>query len=437
MTKRTKAKTKKKNEIIKPKEKNKKENKDKNIQKITKLDPKLSVDKYFPDRKNYHLCKDTKTRDSASYESCTMYYIDNRSHKFYNIQLLEHDTRKDLKLFTRWGKIDSKGSQEIKTVPNYITGNKLFLKKCQQKINKGYREVFIAPEPDLESEINKNNNTIEDKVKKVKEIINNLSKTEAYEIKYENINPNITDSKIGGLPYWPKNKEYPVNMSNTKLALLIQINFDKEKTEYPLPKEGMLQIFLLPYDDILGANLDYNEDLTEQKNFRVIYHDKIDYSITKEQIKKLKLPTHENDKLDFPVKKETKVSLQKKVDKIVRKDFRFEKYFAKAYKEVFKKNMPKDFNIDEFLEGDDRDDEDESENDVIHDKMLGYPHFIQRDPRTNDNYEYEVYDTVLLYLVSQEDLLIWGDLGLANFLIQKKDLINKKFDDVLYYWDCY
>ena len=85
--------------------------------------------------------------------------------------------------------------------------------------------------------------------------------------------------------------------------------------------------------------------------------------------------------------------------------------------------MPKDFNIDEFLEGDDRDDEDESENDVIHDKMLGYPHFIQRDPRTNDNYEYEVYDTVLLYLVSQEDLLIWGDLGLANFLIQKKDFI--------------
>jgi len=46
------------------KEKGKKE-------KLTKLDsnldPKLSLDKYFPNRKNYLLSKDIKTKDSASY----------------------------------------------------------------------------------------------------------------------------------------------------------------------------------------------------------------------------------------------------------------------------------------------------------------------------------------------------------------------------------
>ena len=196
----------------------------------------------------------------------------------------------------------------------------------------------------------------------------------------------------------------------------------------------MLQIFLLPNDNYLGANLNYNEDLTEQKNFRIIYHDKIDYSITKEQIKKLKLPTHEDDTWDFPVKKESKISLTKSEDFITREDFRFDKYFSKAYKEVYKKNIPKNLDFYDFL-GDDDSDNDELEPDENNHKILGYPYFCQEDPRNNNYYEYEVYDTVLLHLDSQDDLLMWGDVGAASFLIQKKDLIKKKFDDVLYYWD--
>ena len=215
--------------------------------------------------------------------------------------------------------------------------------------------------------------------------------------------------------------------------LLIQINFDKEKTEYPLPKEGMQQIFLLPNDSYLGANL--NGDLSEQKNFRIIYHNKIDYSITKEQIKKLKLPTHADDTLYFPVKKEFKITLKKGEDYITREDFRFDKYFAKAYKEVYKKNIPKDLDFYDFLEDNDDSDNDELEPDENNHKILGYPYFCQEDPRNDKYYVYEVYDTVLLQLDSQDDLLMWGDVGAASFLIQKKDLIKKNFSDVLYYWD--
>ena len=171
-----KAKTKTKNEINKPKKTNKKDDKDKS-QKLTKLDPKLSVDKFFPDRKNYHLCKDTKAKDSASYLSCTLNCINNRSHKFYTIQLLEHDTIKKIILFSRWGKIDSKGSQEIKTV-NFNTGYQLFLKKYQQKKKKGYLEGFQAPEPNIESDKSENSNITDDKVQKVIEVIKKLSKTE-------------------------------------------------------------------------------------------------------------------------------------------------------------------------------------------------------------------------------------------------------------------
>lgn len=138
-------KAKKKNEPKKLKKADKKDKKGKNkisqaTQNVIALDPKLSVDKYFPDRKNYHLFKDAKTRDS-SYLSCTLHCINNTSNKLYVIQLLEHDTNKSLKLFSRWGKIDSKGSQEVKSV-NCVTGYKLYMKKCQEKIKKGYLEVF-------------------------------------------------------------------------------------------------------------------------------------------------------------------------------------------------------------------------------------------------------------------------------------------------------
>jgi len=437
MAKKTKIKPKKKIEINKPKKANTKGDKDKK-QKVAKLDsnldPKLSVDKYFPNRKIYHLCKDTKAKDNSSYLSCTLYCINNKSNKFYTIQLLEHDTQKNFILFSRWGKIDSKGSQEIKAV-NFNTGYQLFMKKCQQKMKKGYMEVFKAPEPDTESDKSESSDNTGDKVQKVIEVIKKLSKTESYKITAEKTNPNITDSKIGGLPYWPKNKEYPTNSAKQKLVLLIQINFDKEKVEHPLPKEGMLQIYLLPNDNDLGANLKYDEDLTEQKNFRIIYHNKVDYSITKEEIKKLKLPTHADDTLYFPVKKESKISLKKGEDYITREDFRFNKYFEKAYKEVYKKNIPKNLDFYDFLEDNDDSDNEELEPDENNHKMLGYPYFCQEDPRNNDYYEYEVYDNVLLHLDSQDDLLMWGDCGAASFLIQKKDLIKKKFDDVLYYWD--
>ena len=73
-------------------------------------------------------------------------------------------------------------------------------------------------------------------------------------MKWKITNPNIIDSKIGGILYCPKNKEYPINSSKQKLVLLIPINLDKENAEYPLLKEGFLQIFLLPNDNYLGSN---------------------------------------------------------------------------------------------------------------------------------------------------------------------------------------
>ena len=55
-------------------------------------------------------------------------------------------------------------------------------------------------------------------------------------------------------------------------------------------------------------------------------------------------------------------------------------------------------------------------------KMLGYAFFTQEDPRYN---KYEDYDTLLLQLDSDGydgDIIIWGDVGVANFFMKKKAL---------------
>ena len=68
--------------------------------------------------------------------------------------------------------------------------------------------------------------------------------------------------------------------------------------------------------------------------------------------------------------------------------------------------------------------------------MLGYPFFVQFDPRKSAKY----YDTVLLQIHSEmtddEDYMCWADGGVANFFINSEALAQRDFSKVFYCWDC-
>ena len=64
-----------------------------------------------------------------------------------------------------------------------------------------------------------------DKIKKLAEKIKNLSKIDNYSIKIIEEEPEIFDSKIGGITYWTPDLVYPVNSKGKKWFLLVQINF--------------------------------------------------------------------------------------------------------------------------------------------------------------------------------------------------------------------
>ncbi|ORY44604.1 DUF1963-domain-containing protein [Neocallimastix californiae] len=247
------------------------------------------------------------------------------------------------------------------------------------------------------------------------EVIKRLSKQDNYSIKILDEEPDIFDSKFGGIPYWTTDKEYPENSEGEKLSLLAQINFDKCDVEEPLPKNGMLQFFIDGGDDLMGLNFD---DQTLPDNFRVVYHEKIDYNITKESLEKMDIFASLDEEY-FPIDGELKISLNKNFDYITPNDFGFEKIFSEAYKEVYGKELDKDSRSYKVLN--------DEENDKLYDKLLsddnknnhkifGYPFFTQEDPRSNE--KYSNYDILLLQIDSDKKIL-WGDSGVCNFFITK------------------
>lgn len=252
-------------------------------------------------------------------------------------------------------------------------------------------------------------------------------------------------SKAGGLPYWDKTKELPKDENGIVMALLAQINFsdlimyDDEK----LPKKGLLQFFISKYSDLYG--LDY-DNITNQKNFRVVYHEDIDKSFTQEQSRKLgfddRYGKDENgNEIYLPIRGEIPFAFEKDVSYISLSETGFDELFAEAIKNV----TGKDFSGSIFDYFEDNDEEGEWFTEHLNNgghKIFGHPFFTQSDPRSAEDTEY--YDTLLFQLdsesIKENDLtekeVLWGDLGIGNFFINSKALLEKDFKKVLYNWDC-
>ena len=250
----------------------------------------------------------------------------------------------------------------------------------------------------------------------------------------ETSNLSIFDSKFGGLPYWDENMEYPTDKNGDALILLAQINFEKTPIkDERFPKEGILQFFI-GTNDLMGADFD---NMTVQNGFRVVYHEDINTSETKEQIRAQGIRA--NTELDgeseeyFPFYKQYEITFEESMEPISTASNNFEEILKQSAEEVLKCDIEDVWSIFE-------NDEEDLINDTFYicgHKILGYPFFTQWDPREDDEmYKNKKYDTLLLQIDSVGDIL-WGDSGVGNFFINEEDLKNKNFNNVMYTWDCY
>lgn len=275
-----------------------------------------------------------------------------------------------------------------------------------------------------------------DQVKKIAEKIKEETAMPAYSLVIDKERqPDIFDSKFGGMPYWDLKKEYPTDADGGKLMLLAQINLDRAEVSKPLPTKGMLQFFT-GLDDVFGADFDEPDC---QDTFRVVYHETVDYSISCEEIAGLSIPVSTEEAYEeySPVFKEAAVDVVKKTAYMGLENYMFDAVFTEAAREVCGDSYEAD-SVYSVLDDEQYDYMSEELSNTDH-WLLGYPYFTQSDPREYDEPR-RVYDTLLFQMDSDdqgdEDYVLWGDCGVANFFIRREDLEKKDFSRVLYNWDC-
>ena len=255
----------------------------------------------------------------------------------------------------------------------------------------------------------------------------------------------VFDSKLGGVPYLPKNMEYPTVRegiyAGRPLRLLAQLNFSALPKIAGYPTEGILQIFAGCIDDELyGVDFDNNCD---QNGFRIIYHENI-ITDTAALISADDMPEFGEGDDYYPFTGEFLLTAEEPAKmSVVATDFRFEKAAAAAYNELFGGDVVSMW--DENGKGIRQVDEELYS--AIHSRYSsktrvgGYPFFMQEDPRGyNDEYARR---TIMLFQCDSEsggegweNEICWGDSGVANFFITPEDLAKRDFSNVLYTWDC-
>lgn len=257
----------------------------------------------------------------------------------------------------------------------------------------------------------------------------------------------VFDSKLGGVPYFPKSMEYPTvrggEHAGKPLYFLAQLNFGELPKLPGFPTEGILQFFAGCLDDYSNG-MDYDNGF-DQNGFRAIYHENIIMDEAKLYSQK-DMPDFSKENEYFPFKGEfLLIAEEAETVGISVCDFRCDKAVTAAYNELFGGDV-----VGMWGRGKGIYDVDKELLDAVCEvrnltgtRMGGFPSFAQDDPRGYN----EEYGRCLITLFQSdsenggekdnwEDMICWGDLGVANFFISPEDLAKRDFSHVLYNWDC-
>ena len=236
--------------------------------------------------------------------------------------------------------------------------------------------------------------------------------------------PGITDSKLGGLPYWPADLPYPEN-DGVKMSLLAQINCNDIEESELLPNQGMIQFFIATNtSNIYGIDFSHPD---KQVGFRVVYHPSIEAPI---DIEAPRLEECENS----PLRLEVAINIEPALSFININESKFNIIFKTVVAKLFQNKEPGEF-FDYF---------NNEEMCTIEQALMfsptpghqltGWPKFTEGDPRKQE--QQEQFNTLLLQLGSQftddGELLMWGDMGIAQFFIPEENLKSLDFSKVYY-----
>ena len=277
-------------------------------------------------------------------------------------------------------------------------------------------------------------NQVSERASRIAQELSKLTAAEHYRLVLnEERTSDITASKIGGLPYWPENRVFPVDANGNKMLLLLQVNCEQAAFKDPLPEHGMLQWFI-SVDPMLMYGCQGNYDASGN-GFRIVYHETVDQN----NAVPADVPTHDTvDPMLSPVKHEVAVDVAVEPTAIGVNDGHFNRLFFDIVEEITGiRHTHKQWY--QYLDNDDclYYEQNLGMKRPCH-QMLGYPVYSQDEIRR----DLDRHDTLLFQLDSQfskadgMELVMWGDMGSGFIFVNCNDLQRRIFDNAFYCWDC-
>ena len=243
------------------------------------------------------------------------------------------------------------------------------------------------------------------------------------------------DSKLRGVPYYPKDKPWPLDAESRPLVMLVQLNFAEMPPLAGYPTEGIVQIYISaefePEKQMWGMRNDNKHNtqqggLTDQSYFRVIYFPRVSRNV--EDLVTATPAIEFDDDSRFPALDEARLTFASGSGYVRPDDYRFRRVFGMDRSEFFRR-----------IEGDKSDIEEAygkfTREPYYFARIGGYSRVEQIDPRL----EFPDEDWILLFSLDSEGpggyAVDWGDGGVGNFYIRPEDLARRDFSKVMYYWD--
>lgn len=274
--------------------------------------------------------------------------------------------------------------------------------------------------------------TNEEIANKILEVIKEKTKKKCVSFKLRDEKAGLFGNKIGGVPFLPQGGQYPVSADGgNKLYLLAQLNFETLPHLENYPEKGILQFFI-EASDVYGMNFD---DPQEQDTWRILYHEDITNPMPEEEILAL-MPEAPEDEYELPFGefgREFKLEFKEAEMPVTISSFNFDELLS-AHCDDFLSDELKNLSWFEFPD---------ELTQILEDNLYGagtrlggYPSFTQSDPREDDFENYELLLQIDSESEGENDYIMWGDCGIANFFIAPEDLKKCDFSKVIYNWDC-
>ncbi|MDO4878908.1 MAG: DUF1963 domain-containing protein [Neisseria sp.] len=256
-------------------------------------------------------------------------------------------------------------------------------------------------------------------------------------------------SKIGGLPYLPRDTAYPLNRYGRPLTLLVQINFAEMPPLPDFPDSGILQWFIDTHGffNLWGADL---QNPLNQDGFRVLYHAEVsadDAALVQDFSFLDGIPPVPPPKLSLwqrikgrvmdgesrpPFKRPCAIRFRPGSQLPGYQDCTLH-LCGEGVPDITYDNYEFDDGAacDAYAELTDCYDDGDCYNGGH--RIGGYPFFTQEDPRTLAP-EYREY--VQLIQLDSDSHVMWGDAGAGHLFIRPQDLRRRDFSRTMYTWDC-